>query len=132
MIVKAVNGCAFSGNYWSLCRRPRNVEVTLTVTDTQTARSDLHEPVERRVPADPGHLRVRRLSVTPARRTPQAPPADGGKKSRTAAITASTSSSDRPGNIGSETLVRAIASAPGSDGGAPRNAIAGWRWLAIG
>jgi hypothetical protein len=36
MIVKAVNGCTFNGNYWVFAGGLTNVEVTLTVTDTQT------------------------------------------------------------------------------------------------
>jgi hypothetical protein len=36
MIVKAVNGCAFNATYWVFAGGLTNVEVTLTVTDTQT------------------------------------------------------------------------------------------------
>ena len=36
MIVKALNGCAFNNRYWIFAGGLTNVQVTITVTDTQT------------------------------------------------------------------------------------------------
>src|SRR5262249_19829837 len=130
LIVKALNACSFNHRYWVFSGGLTNVGHADGHGHRNGRRQGVREPAEHGLPADPGHVRVRDVPL--GRRAQNPAEGDSRKKSRTAAMTASVSASESAGNIGSETVVAASASASGRIGGWPRSAIAGWRWLAIG
>ena len=55
LVVKVIDGCSLNGRAWVFAGGLTNVGVVLTVTDTQRATQDLHQPPRYPVPADPGH-----------------------------------------------------------------------------
>ena len=42
VIVKVLNGCAFNSRYWTFAAGLTNVQVVVTVTDTQTGKAQIY------------------------------------------------------------------------------------------
>ena len=64
IVVKVLNGCGLNSHYWTFAGGLTDVNVVLTVTDTQTGGGeDLYQSPGNSLRADPGHERICDMSV---------------------------------------------------------------------